>query len=910
MYSSGYSQVSKYCPQTQKKMQYQSKGKSCGYYLRIIFFFSSLIQSLIIVSLVLFLVYGKEQDSASTARIQDLEESFSRLSIENVALSQQRRNLTNLLNVTLIQNTRNEWDLIRIRQISNISAIIIQNLEKRLQQSNMELMICRNQARFPQTCSQPLIQSIGCNCGLQTEHLNARLELIESNFTQTTQRMRMDLDQIAKERDDLELEAIRLRKEKSVHQNEIEFSRKRCKEDFVQSLSGISNVSRAFLLKIESLFPNYIALQLTCLKQREHLEQIRSNCTSLSREVVDRFQNYLNTVGDQVSEIQTENSHFKAENLRLFDDYRSCSQNRTGLIQQHKQNLEKLQLKHDKDYERLLLEKRRLNGDIEVLENKVNYKNKEVQHLTEQLRQLNMSCMATTRLGGFPGGSSSFGQFGRGGSDGFGSSFNKPGLGSPSLGSTGSGLNRQGSLGLGSPSLGSTGSGLNRPASPGLGSPSLGSTGSGLNRQGSLGLGSPSLGSTGSGLNRPASPGLGSPSLGSTGSGLNRQGSLGLGSPSLGSTGSGLNRPASTGLGSPSLGSTGSGLNRPASTGLGSPSLGSTGSGLNRPASTGLGSPSLGSTGSGLNRPASTGLGSPSLGSTGSGLNRPASTGLGSPSLGSTGSGLNRPASPGLGSPSLGSTGSGLNRPASPGLGSPSLGSTGSGLDRQGSLGLGSPSLGSTGSGLNKQASPGLGSSSPGSTGSGLNRQASPGLGSSSPGSTGSGLNKQGSTGLGSSGLGTTGSGINTLGSTGLGSSGIGSTGSGLNKQGSTGLGSSSLGSTGSRLTTLGSTGSGLNKLGSTGLGSSSLGSTGLGLNKLGSSGLGTSSLGSANTGQSKPGSGVGRGTANGSPLGAGRTSSPGGGSVNIAQHLLDLQRIINPSYSSEERQDLSRMLG
>lgn len=131
MYSSGYSQVSKSSPQAMKKVQYRAKGKSCGYYMRIVFFFSSLIQSLIIVSLVLFLVYGKSQDSASTSRIQDLEESFSRLSIENVALRQQRKNLTNFLNATLTEKARNDWDLANLRYFTNISALLIQDMDRK-----------------------------------------------------------------------------------------------------------------------------------------------------------------------------------------------------------------------------------------------------------------------------------------------------------------------------------------------------------------------------------------------------------------------------------------------------------------------------------------------------------------------------------------------------------------------------------------------------------------------------------------------------------------------------------------------------------------------------------------------------------------------------------------------------------
>lgn len=132
MYSSGYSQVSKPSPAAQKRMQYRSKGKSCGYYMRIVFFFSSLIQSLIIVSLVLFLVYGKKQDSACTTRTHDLEESFSRLSIENVAFRQQRRNLTNLLNATMTYKARNDWDLAKLRHYANMSSLIIHEYHKKL----------------------------------------------------------------------------------------------------------------------------------------------------------------------------------------------------------------------------------------------------------------------------------------------------------------------------------------------------------------------------------------------------------------------------------------------------------------------------------------------------------------------------------------------------------------------------------------------------------------------------------------------------------------------------------------------------------------------------------------------------------------------------------------------------------
>ncbi|KAM3604881.1 uncharacterized protein V6R79_017401 [Siganus canaliculatus] len=802
MYSNGSSHFSKQKMQAQRKMHYHSKGKSCGYYMRIIFFFSSLIQSLIIVSLVLFLVYGKPQDSASTARVEDLEKSFSRLSIENVALRAQRKNLTNLLNVTLIEKARNDWDLARLRYFSNISASIIQDLDRKVQQCQVDLTLCRSRGIPNGQC--PPMNPGHCRCDMFVEQLRARLDLVASNFTQTTQVMRRELDQTAKERDTLHLTVIGLRRDKFMHEKEVELYKQRCKEDFVESLSGVSNVTKAFLLKVESLFPTHIAFQLTCPKQREHLEQIRTNCTSLSREVEDKFQRYLNNVGNHVSGIQGENSRLKAENWRLNDDYRTCSQNRTGIIQQHKQNINKLQQKHDTEKEALLIDKMKLNGEIEVLNNNVRYKSMEVEHIKEQLRQLNMSCMAKMGMG-FPGGAGG-GQFSRMGS-----------------GST----------------YGSYGSTANKPVSPALNSPSssvlstgYGSSGGyGANRQGSTGSGSSS-----------SSTGYGS----SSGYGTNRQGSTGSGSTGSGSSSS------STGYGS----SSGYGTNRQGSTGSGSTGSGSSSS------STGYGS----SSGYGTNRQASTGSGSTGSGSSSS------STGYGS----SSGYGTNRQASTGSGSTGSGSSSS------STGYGS----SSGYGASRQGSTGSGSTGSGSSSSSTGYGSSSGVGVSKPGSTGSGSS-SSSTGYGSSS----GVGVSKQGSTGSGSS---------------------VSSSGSAVSGRGPSTAGSS-VGSVGSSQN-VGSSGTGVNKPAASAKSPTSSGSTA----STSKSGSGSSGWwwGGGSSSQSKTGSGTAKGPSSGTSYGgsssAGRTNGLAGGSVSVAQHLQDLQRLINPSTRSgpEDRQDLSRMMG
>ncbi|KAM3604876.1 uncharacterized protein V6R79_017401 [Siganus canaliculatus] len=536
------------------------------------------------------------------------------------------------------------------------------------------------------------------------EQLRARLDLVASNFTQTTQVMRRELDQTAKERDTLHLTVIGLRRDKFMHEKEVELYKQRCKEDFVESLSGVSNVTKAFLLKVESLFPTHIAFQLTCPKQREHLEQIRTNCTSLSREVEDKFQRYLNNVGNHVSGIQGENSRLKAENWRLNDDYRTCSQNRTGIIQQHKQNINKLQQKHDTEKEALLIDKMKLNGEIEVLNNNVRYKSMEVEHIKEQLRQLNMSCMAKMGMG-FPGGAGG-GQFSRMGSGStygsYGSTANKPvspALNSPSssvlstgYGSSGGyGANRQGSTGSGSTGSGSSSS------STGYGS----SSGYGTNRQASTGSGSTGSGSSSS------STGYGS----SSGYGASRQGSTGSGSTGSGSSSSSTGYGSSSGVGVSKPGSTGSGSSS-SSTGYGS----SSGVGVSKPGSTGSGSSSSStgygsSSGVGVSKQGSTGSGS-SVSSSGSAVSGRGPSTAGS-SVGSVGSSQN-----------VGSSGTGVNKPAASAKSPTSSGSTAS-TSKSGSgssgwwWGGGSSSQSKTGSGTAKGPSSGTsygGSSSAGRT--------------------------------------------------------------------------------------------------------------------------------------------------------------------------------------------------
>lgn len=237
-----------------------------------------------------------------------------------------------------------------------------------------------------------------CNCGLLTEQMKIRLQSLDSNFTTTSRSMTLEREQIAKERDNQLLETIRLRREKSILEKELDLFKQNSKNEFSQMLAPVSDVSKAFLVKIESLFPKHIAFQLTCAKQKEHLEQIHTNCTSLSHEVENKLQQYLNKVGEQVSDMQIENTRLKAENWRLSEDYREVVRNRTSILEQHKRSRAELQQKHDQEKERLLMDKMKLTSDNNLQLQGLKYNDLVIDDLKGKLNQLNMSCMARVRI--------------------------------------------------------------------------------------------------------------------------------------------------------------------------------------------------------------------------------------------------------------------------------------------------------------------------------------------------------------------------------------------------------------------------------------------------------------------------------------------------------------------------------
>ncbi|XP_058493479.1 plasmalemma vesicle associated protein b [Solea solea] len=382
MYSSSYSQAK--LGLDARGALHKSKGKSCGYYMRIVFFFSSLIQSLIIVSLVLFLIYGQPEKSAGEKMVKDLELNFNQLGDQNVQLRKEKGELGAQLAARTTEKAALEKDLAKLKTDCNSTETLLKvKLANCVRTSATTLSMVRRptppiQVPFvpPPNNEMRTLQSLSAQ---QT----AMIDLIKSNFSQTVQYLVQERDNALKDRDTHHQDVITLRRDNTVLKEQLSTYTRKCKEDFAQSLDGISAVARDFLNRINNLFPHQLTFHLTCNSQQEQMEKIKNSCTNLSRDVENKFQVYLDNVGNKVAEIQALSSRLEVQHLHLTSDLQQCERDRREKLAEAARQVQHKQKTHDDQVERLLMEQNRMRNEKRLLEDSVALKEKQLKTLQQ-----------------------------------------------------------------------------------------------------------------------------------------------------------------------------------------------------------------------------------------------------------------------------------------------------------------------------------------------------------------------------------------------------------------------------------------------------------------------------------------------------------------------------------------------
>lgn len=351
------------------KQKHKAKGKSCGYYMRIVFLFSSLIQSLIIASLVLFLVYGQPEKTAEEKRVEELELAFNKLSADNTKLRKEKADLTGALKAKTGEKDAADKEIAKLNNDLNTSTSNIKTVQKNLAQCELNKMKLATTRNTPVACPPSNPQS-GDLRNMQNllDQQKALYIILQSNFSQTVHYLRTELDNAVRDKNDHHSTVIKLRQENIELKSQLDVYTKKCKDDFAESLQGIQTVTSSFLTKIDNFFPHSLTFHLTCQKQHEQIERIRSNCTSLSRQVEDKFQSYLDRVGEKVSAIQIKSSRLEVQNAHLNVELSECTAGRKEDAAESSKRLQDAQQTYDKQLEQLLREQNRLRESKDLLD--------------------------------------------------------------------------------------------------------------------------------------------------------------------------------------------------------------------------------------------------------------------------------------------------------------------------------------------------------------------------------------------------------------------------------------------------------------------------------------------------------------------------------------------------------------
>ncbi|TRZ01426.1 hypothetical protein DNTS_015162 [Danionella cerebrum] len=373
MYKNSYSQATF---GLEAKQIHKAKGKSCGYYMRIVFFFSSLIQSLIIASLVLFLVYGQPEKTAEEKRVEELELAFNKLSTDNTKLRKDKADLSGALKAKSGEKDAADKEIAKLKNDLNTTNTNSKNVQKSLSLCEANNKLKLQSTRNPVSCPPSNPNQSGEIKTLNTllEQQKALYGILKSNFSQTVEYLKADLDNAVKEKNEQRTLVIQLRQENEDFKSQLDVYTRKCKEDFANSLQGIQTVTTAFLTKIDNFFTNSVTFHLTCPKQQDQMDRIRSNCSSLSRQVEDKFQTYLDNVGAKVSNIQKQSSWLEVQNVRLTSELDKCNTDLQKESSEGSKKIQDAQQIYDRRLEQLLKEQTQLRDAKDLLDAQLSVK--------------------------------------------------------------------------------------------------------------------------------------------------------------------------------------------------------------------------------------------------------------------------------------------------------------------------------------------------------------------------------------------------------------------------------------------------------------------------------------------------------------------------------------------------------
>ncbi|NXI14142.1 PLVAP protein, partial [Irena cyanogastra] len=328
--------------------------RDCGFYVKYIFLFTSLIQFLIILGLVLFMVYGNAQAGTDT-HLRLLEEQVQSHYRRIVALSATNANLSRALNATLKDKDKLQGTALKVqRELEKCNSSQAASSIPQLQ----ELLF--RQVRL--TECQVITTLINTTCSAEKLQLQRQLDQASSakKMLEDSGRQRQaELAQATRERDKCQQELQSARTQGDLSRMELEVQKHRCsslQSDMSEKFPRISE-----LLK-----------QFRCGEAELELRQVRDRVEGLLRRQQERDSQFVWRSSCELS----------VQQCRL-----NCSRE----LQELARSIQGLQKREQDGLE----ERKRLEAEKERVGKELEEKRRAAAALAESLREQLGVCMGT-----------------------------------------------------------------------------------------------------------------------------------------------------------------------------------------------------------------------------------------------------------------------------------------------------------------------------------------------------------------------------------------------------------------------------------------------------------------------------------------------------------------------------------
>uniref|UniRef100_A0A8C3SCZ6 PLVAP protein n=1 Tax=Chelydra serpentina TaxID=8475 RepID=A0A8C3SCZ6_CHESE len=334
--------------------------RDCGFYMKYIFLFTSVIQFLIILGLVLFMMYGNTHASTET-HLRHLEKRVQELYDKTTLLNAKNKNLTQQLNATTKEKLG--------------CSQLVTATQKELEKCNASLRACTTY----QTQCQNIWNYAGYNkmladeCFRSMNVLNVTCYAEKLGLREARDRLGREVQQ---QRENCSQVTEKLRQEASAAQGE----RERCRQqsiDLRAQCSGLTQGQSQCCRLGERMTTELQATRQEIQAKAEALQPYEpGGCASLTQLVSSQLATLGAKLQQAVLPQAQENGQLRGEKLRCEANLQECRQHRAGDSQQYQRQLQALQAACDADAKRSYQEKQALTEEKGRLGQQLQERNK------------------------------------------------------------------------------------------------------------------------------------------------------------------------------------------------------------------------------------------------------------------------------------------------------------------------------------------------------------------------------------------------------------------------------------------------------------------------------------------------------------------------------------------------------